>query len=66
MTGETIKALLMIAMFGLFEALLNVPRIQRLRELLHRILSEFRHSLALAPRALQPVKAKVKAKHRSI
>ena len=66
MTGETIKALLMIAMFGLFEALLNVPRIQRLRQSLHRTLSEFWRSLALAPRALQPVKAKARAKQRNI
>jgi hypothetical protein len=64
MAGETVKAVLMIAMFGLFVALINIPRIQRMRLALHRAASEFWRSLATPPRALQPIP--VKAKRRNV
>jgi hypothetical protein len=62
MTSYTIKALLMIAMFGLFEAALNFPTLRRLRKPLARLAANLRHGLALQPHAQQP--ARVKAKHR--
>jgi hypothetical protein len=62
MASETFKALLMIAMFGLFEAVMNLPKARRLREPLARHAANLRHWLAPPPHALQPVK--VKARYR--
>jgi len=59
MGGETIKALLMIAMFGLFEAAMNVEKVQRLRGALVRRLKMVWHSVAPSP-ALQPIRAGAK------
>jgi hypothetical protein len=61
MTSYTIKAVLMIAMFGAFEAALNFPTLRRMRGPLARLRAELRHWLAPMPHTLQP--AKVKAKH---
>jgi hypothetical protein len=60
MAGETVEALSMITIFGLFEALLNVPRIQRLRHSLHAAAGEFWQSFAMPPRPFQPVKVRAK------
>ncbi|GEM_PF-5151765 len=65
MTSYTIKALLMIAMFGAFEAALNFPTMRRLhgslaRLGLARLGAELLHWLAPMPHTLQPAKVKVK------
>jgi hypothetical protein len=60
MDSYTFKAILIIALFGLFEAALNFPRVRKLGRWLKSEAGELSHWLATAPRALQPVKAKAK------
>jgi hypothetical protein len=62
MDSYTLKAILIIALFGLFEAALNFPRARKLGQWLKSEADELSHWLAAPPRALQPVKAK--ARHR--
>ncbi|TPQ41834.1 hypothetical protein C2U70_02340 [Bradyrhizobium guangdongense] len=60
MTSETIKALLMIAMFGLFEAVMNLEAIQRLR----RKAVQFWRRYVVPSHGLQPVPVAARPKRR--
>ena len=62
MDSYTFKAVLIIALFGVFEAALNFPRVRRLGRWLKDEAGELSHWLTAPPRVLQPVKAK--ARHR--
>jgi hypothetical protein len=58
MANETLKALLMIALFGLFETMMNFQSIQRLRASLHGAVNRLWHTLVAPAHALQPIHAK--------
>lgn len=55
MTNETLKALLMIAMFGMLETALYIRTIRSARRALRKVLAEAWHAIALPRPAMQPV-----------
>jgi hypothetical protein len=60
MDSYTFKMVLIIALFGVFEAALNFPSVRKLGQWLKTELGEPSHWLAALPRTFQPVKAKAK------
>ncbi len=62
MTNETLKALLMIAMFGVLETALSIQKIRNAGRALHQALNEAWHAIALPNFAMQPVL--VRRRHR--
>ncbi len=66
MDGYTLKALLMIALYVVLEAMLNFPRTRGLRQSLAREAGQFWHSLAMPLHTPQPIKVKARVRRHRI